>query len=454
MAQYKYNILKIKAMNKIHIIIGILIWCSINGYSQVQTPNGSIIYGAFVRGEEHTQYDKNIIKEKIIKEHPRATIIEEATTTYNCHAYAWHITEGGSRVWMNAPVSSYWQDGSYTTSAITLIPGTKVAYTDDDHSAIIAEAPDVFISKWGDWCLVKHKSNYGPYIHTNLRYYKRNYAITGDFHFYSSATFRANSVYSTSNVAWSVYPTSLSLSPNGRSCTVSGNHVGAGWIEANIDNSRTVRSYFVMGKVMPDYAHIYHETSNGPQEGWCDGIWITNKLVLSHSLPSLIPGLFNQLKYKLRLMNLNTHGIVYTHPYDVRAGDEITISYVNTPSIGNWYDIQVRLANSNDNIWTSVREVPYTSCSTYSYAIYPNPSQGVVYLRATDENSMNTAERSKPENVALRIVSLSNGALMKSVASYSFGQPLDVSGLPNGNYVVSVIKDDIIIESLKMIIQK
>ncbi len=33
----------------------------------------------------------------------RITFISEATRTYNCHGYAWHVSEGQDNVWINTP---------------------------------------------------------------------------------------------------------------------------------------------------------------------------------------------------------------------------------------------------------------------------------------------------------------------------------------------------------------
>jgi len=52
-------------------------------------------------------------------------VYEGATNSYNCHGYAWHVKEGGIKVWINsenydddleleeANVNTYWGDGSY-----------------------------------------------------------------------------------------------------------------------------------------------------------------------------------------------------------------------------------------------------------------------------------------------------------------------------------------------------
>lgn len=146
-----------------------------NGYKQ----------GYFYRFEEYTSAQKAAIKEDCIKRYPRAVYWGEATTTYNCHAYAWHITEGGENVWINQTniggPSTYISDGSYIGTSQSDPEATKVSYPNGDHSAIIPYPLSVyFISKWGASCLMKHSYNNCPYNTSGLRFYKLSTAIFGE----------------------------------------------------------------------------------------------------------------------------------------------------------------------------------------------------------------------------------------------------------------------------------
>lgn len=99
------------------------------------------------------------------------------TKKFNCHAYAWHITEGGANRWIgyyenNTDEHIYWQDGSYVEVTGTVPYPGKVSYTNDDHSAITTISSGYFISKWGDKVLARHAWNNCPYTSTNLKYYK------------------------------------------------------------------------------------------------------------------------------------------------------------------------------------------------------------------------------------------------------------------------------------------
>lgn len=113
---------------------------------------------------------------------PLATIIEEATCAYNCHAYAWYVSEGGAKYWINQTyngaenVSKFWTDGTYKETKAAY--AQKVFYPTGDHSAI-AETPTTYISKWGRMPLVRHASNYSPYDQSNLRYFTKDFTAPG-----------------------------------------------------------------------------------------------------------------------------------------------------------------------------------------------------------------------------------------------------------------------------------
>ncbi|MDR2894013.1 MAG: hypothetical protein LBU97_00955 [Alistipes sp.] len=140
----------------------------------VYTPNASLVSDTWNRSEEYTTsasmaaaLNDLFLQFPLASTSPNsyATVLSNPTSTYNCHAYAWHMTEGGSRVWMGKysdPTSAYVQDGSYVpTSSNT--PGAKVMYYPKDNHSAIAETSTTFVSKWGMWPLMRHNKNYSPY---------------------------------------------------------------------------------------------------------------------------------------------------------------------------------------------------------------------------------------------------------------------------------------------------
>lgn len=112
-----------------------------------------------------------------IKTYPNATFISNASATYNCHGYAWSVSDGGKKVWINVgSLSNYWTNDYY--SEVTEDKAVKINYYDQesDHSAIASSVPGMYESKWGAGPIMRHAPNYGPYPKMNLRkYYKHLY---------------------------------------------------------------------------------------------------------------------------------------------------------------------------------------------------------------------------------------------------------------------------------------
>ncbi len=162
------------------IALFILLSCN-EVIGQIYTPQGSYV-SVISRGEQLTVAEKEALKQEWTKKYPRAIYWGEATTTYNCHAYAWSVSEGGKKYWMNTPNDDiYMTDGSYIQTYQSDPKARKVSYGNDDHSAIIPSHGGLyFISKWGAGCLMKHTYRDCPYTSTGLKFYKLSMEMSGD----------------------------------------------------------------------------------------------------------------------------------------------------------------------------------------------------------------------------------------------------------------------------------
>ncbi len=117
----------------------------------ILTPIGSFVYDA-VHRQELSPNDINDINSNfdnyVIGLY--AQRIGSATTSYNCHGYAWFGADGGNNVWIgyygDTAEDIFWNDGSYVPSGIT--PDAKVSFS-GNHSAIVTSDPQWFTSKWG-----------------------------------------------------------------------------------------------------------------------------------------------------------------------------------------------------------------------------------------------------------------------------------------------------------------
>ncbi len=163
-------------------------------YSQdradIYTPKGDNVEAYRITSEWSENY-RGYYDNYYSQAYPNATLIltyggYSTTKKFNCHAYAWHISEGGEYRWIgfyrDSDEDIYWTGGSYTEVS-PVYPGGKVSYGSYDHSATIADpliyGSGWFVSKWGNKVLMRHQYDDCPYTSTNLKYYKLNPNMTG-----------------------------------------------------------------------------------------------------------------------------------------------------------------------------------------------------------------------------------------------------------------------------------
>jgi hypothetical protein len=127
----------------------------------VYTPKSTSVNGGI--WSEYGSYWIDLMSQDALTNYPNADYLDSPTATYNCHSYAWNMTEDGETCWINVGNSSslaYANDGSYVTTGWGSTE--KIFYNSDDHSAIKVSGYYV-ISKWGSGPLMGHDVLYGPY---------------------------------------------------------------------------------------------------------------------------------------------------------------------------------------------------------------------------------------------------------------------------------------------------
>jgi hypothetical protein len=87
--------------------------------------------------------------------------VGQATSNYNCHAYAWHIIDCGhdENCWLSnlgTNLSQYWTNDVYSLTTSTYLGGHKKIYYGSvaDHSAVPINAYGKVSSKWGGMGIV------------------------------------------------------------------------------------------------------------------------------------------------------------------------------------------------------------------------------------------------------------------------------------------------------------
>lgn len=191
----------------------------------------------------------------LIEHSSNAVRVAPASRTYNCHDYAWHYSDGGTKRWVNqlnkygnANISKYWSGSSFTYQLTTSSNAAKIFYSDGDHSAR-KTSTGAYESKWGAWPRYRHAPDDCPYITSNKQYYA--VPVTGSGLFCSSKT------YSTLNISGASYNWSgnkVSISGYGSLVTATKTSNGAGWIKTQISSPysgttiTTAKKTFWIGK--------------------------------------------------------------------------------------------------------------------------------------------------------------------------------------------------------------
>lgn len=200
-------------MKKILITLTACIFCSeILSAAPVilYTPNHHAV-SAFTNTDELDQPEKDQLRTYYTNLYPNAVFISEATLNYNCHSYAWNMSEGGPTCWLNASpdLHWYWDDESYveTTDAYA----EKVIYVMGDHSATLYVNTGMYLSKWSYGPLMLHRLNDCPYNTSfGYMYYAKYPKISGASMIGGSErlTFSVNCIPKNTTLVWN-YPTSL-----------------------------------------------------------------------------------------------------------------------------------------------------------------------------------------------------------------------------------------------------
>ena len=175
----------------------------------VYTPHGTTVSVMKFIGTDWDSVEVATRKADLERDYPGAIVVGDATKNYNCHSYAWYMSENinADTVWMDHP-TFYFSDNSYGYDNT----GTKVVYgykptLSFNHSAI-AIGNGLLRSKWGDGPLVEHTwdnvpegykilNEAGDSLILSIHSYERTPAVISGNNSevcYNNATFTLNTV--------------------------------------------------------------------------------------------------------------------------------------------------------------------------------------------------------------------------------------------------------------------
>lgn len=246
-------------------LLGIIIHCGL--YSQIltltqtiKTPNQSVVPDTYIltngQNPVYTSTQLATLANHLYNNYDGATIIGEPDYRYNCHAYAWCISEGGDTVWIGAYTNTaediYWLDGSYIE--VTEGDATKVSYHQSGNHSAIKEGEGWYRSKWGGSFLVRHKLNevlrgdYVPVLESITNYhpempkkfYVRCPSIQGNSSPCGTEIYSINNLPNNAIVYWSFLSGSVY-----NSVLLQSNQPTLGQCTINIDNNENINDTLV-----------------------------------------------------------------------------------------------------------------------------------------------------------------------------------------------------------------
>ena len=148
-------------------------------YTTARTYYGKAV-DAIIGGGDLTEAEIQALYFDMQQNYPNAIIIGNATRDYNCHGYAWSVSNNGLICWIYcgtsvadfSNISKYWTNDAYVQTALES-EALKIHYYEGDHSAVKSSVSGYYESKWGSGFLVRHLPGDCPY--------------SGDRHYYKGA---------------------------------------------------------------------------------------------------------------------------------------------------------------------------------------------------------------------------------------------------------------------------
>lgn len=435
----------------------------------VFTPRGTPVEGKTLTSGELTSALISAWRIQTLTDFPNATFLADATRTYNCHGYAWHISEGGSPVvWINQyndagnpNVYKYWTDGSYI-KVCNEADAEKIHYYTGDHSAIISTiVTGTYESKWGPNIRIRHAPTDVPVIYNgSFRNYYASTKVIGSTANLCSGT-RTFSVKNISGATyvWTYSSTLAVVGPiNTNQITVqkNGTVTGAAWVSVQITtpcsttsvNSNqdftTVGSFVQLNDIAVSY------TRNQGNLQTVDFDTLNNVTIYTQT------GSFS-VTATTSLAGTNSFDWVVTGPAPgsgygwsnfTKSGSNcsFTLSGTNAPTI----PLQVTLTNTQNGCTTSASNNKIVvfvgsiqGASMTAFEVSPNPASTMLNISPADNaNQLSAIEKNSitPTIKEIRLIDkMGNIKLTKRYAdNLTKTDRINISDLPNDMYTLLI----------------
>lgn len=434
-------------MKKIYLfligVLGFTFLCNAQ-YVTLYTPNGSPVQ-TFIRSEGSTEWITTTTNEYKAA-YGEENVLAPASQRYNCHNYAWHMSEGNTEiVWMNqydsygnSNVWKYWTDNSYVET--TENNAEKIFYYNGDHSAIKSKTiAGKYESKWGSAPLMRHAPTYGPAIYQMnfRRYYTRSLpSLSGPTTVCSTgATFTINNLSaSVSSIIWTHGPNlSISSGQNSANCTFLATGNGASWVRANLvtdcGDMEIPRQNVYAGVPVNNGISFGAFFSPPPFHNQV----LRNQDVTIGVIENSNSALQNVTGYEWQFWT-SPSWEPYIKNYQTYNGNIKGAFVINLPSGANSSQtIVVSAVNSCGYSFVSSEETPFYAVSNYTLSLSPNPVNGILTVEIKNNEKENLAT-----DWFLEIYDHSQRLITRQGNIRSNKLTLNTSGWEKGVYIATV----------------
>lgn len=435
--------LKIMKNKKIHYVLNFVTFIILSSnllgqtrsWSNIYTPHGTpVSAGTLISVDMPTQQKIDYKNYWLAYYNNNIVFMDEATYKYNCHAWAWWVSEGNPEVWINYP-QAFIQDDSYYE--VSQYSATKVSYGGADHSAITTGTNFWFISKWGPGPLFAHSANECPYDDGDLHFYAKNNAvISGSAAICSSPTeFSVVNLPPGATISWSTSSNITRISTQGSNpCLFESSVSGGenGWINAVFTLNGTQYSVgekiVQLGSIAPDPITIELKGENYELVEHTNDMWelCPNTIYrLQASYSSTIIGWDWTIPETWEMLSSENSPeiLIQTGDY-IYWEDEVHVDVEYSPC-GEWiYGADALLVT-----WP-----PFGCGESLQIDLYPNPATNFITL----EINKNGSSSKQILNTNIKIsVSDRSGRVWISKDTRENCISLDISSLPKGVYIVN-----------------
>lgn len=428
----------------------LLAFVSVVAYAQqVRTPRGSIVPGVLHGITDMSASEKASLDADMSRRYPQAVRLEGATALYNCHGYAWHMSEGGNKVWINTTPAIYWSDGSYLEITEDDPNFEKIYYVSTnlayygDHSAIKASTENYFVSKWGSAGLYQHAPLYCPYESTTkkLRYFKLNEQyIEGPSHFCSSGTYYVSAVDNATNILWKVTTrdmqsgTSSTITYNDRTISISNSTPKCYEISATVSNNVTPNTYSMKatsGAPSPKVGTLYWNSRNLSGQVGLNGTSSTVEFINDGAQTVNLTSYLDWAGYEIK--NPRVTAVFSLDHYVSYSGSTITLTTTDTPAEGRG-ELEVAIASECNSSAEINFYIPYINLDVNNFSLAVNAEQTEMTIASSQKT------RSVTGIDCIEITTPDNVNVMSQAVNSTTSVTIDISSLSKGIYYVGIRK--------------